>query len=51
MEINLSFFNDKDRSKYLKEFFMTPAFCLIKSKTHRGLVLRWGFWGFLILWK
>ena len=51
MKINFSFINDKDRSEYLKEFFMIPAFCLIKSKKCRGLVLRWGFWGILMLWK
>jgi hypothetical protein len=51
MKINFSFINDKDRSEYLKEFFMIPAFCLIKSKKCRGFVLRWGFWGILIINK
>jgi hypothetical protein len=51
MEINFSSFNDKDRSEQFKEFFMMPAFCLIKSKKHSGFVLRWGFWGILMLCK
>jgi hypothetical protein len=51
MKVNFSFFNDSNRSEYVKEFFIIPSFCFVTSKMHNGFSLRWGFWVFLTLWK
>ena len=51
MKINFSFFNDKNRSEYVKEFYLVPTLCLVKSKKSFGFSLRWGFLCFLIIWK
>jgi hypothetical protein len=51
MKIKFSFFNDLNRSEYLKEFFVMPAFSWIVSNMYNGISLRWGFWGVFILCK
>lgn len=51
MKVDFSFFNDKNSSKYVKEFYLIPTLCLVKSKINIGYSLRWGFWGFLMIWK
>ena len=51
MKIKFSFFNDLNRSEYVKEFFVMPAFSWIVSKMYNGISLRWGCWGVFILCK
>ena len=51
MKVNFSFFNDRNRSEHVKEFYLIPTLCLLKSKTSIGYSLRWGFCGFLMIWK
>jgi hypothetical protein len=51
MAMEVNFFNDKNSSEYVKEFYLIPTLCLVKLKMNIGYSLRWGFWGLLIIWK
>lgn len=47
--MKIRIFNDLDKSNYSNEFFFIPTISGVYTKNSDGLVLRWGFWGILIL--